>query len=723
MPDGIDLKRIIDLDPETTVTDDDYTIVDSLTGGAKKFALGQALGEIKDGLDTLICPNLAGSEVGKDYPVYIPAGTQMTISTSDGSIFPTTSTLQILLKNAEGVQTDYFTVKTGQPTKTFTVSSSRGDVYYLAWNETPSVPLMVNVGGTALPYVEYFTSVSSRVMGNLPNLETADSSNLVSAINDSLPRRGVVYPSDYSNLISHIVSSGKYQIQDRSSSEKWTDYPTGATAGTLIVYRYGTSYVLQVFYAYLGDIKTAHYRIVNISSYANYIDWTPLSLMWKRGLTASDNLNNITTEGIYRWPNVASTPQNAPFNLNAFLLVLGNLPSTNCVQICFSSILDDTGNIAIRASQSSNTVWTPWVYPVLNTGAKRFDTAIVYQNSLTSSDDLNNVVKNGIYNYSDANIPSHAPATGKGGIIQVIGSASTTSQKLQIYTGYGVDPSNLNGDRLQTAYRALGASVWSEWRYVRTGISPLTQRLEGKRISILGDSISTYAGYVPTGTGYATYYTGSNCGVSSVDQTWWKRLIDETGLVLCKNNSVSGSCMSTGARQDRISGCLPERTGALTDANGNSPDYIIVYMGMNDFVNNVEIGTYDGFGNIPSDVTIFRNAYATALLAIMTNYPNAKIFVCTTHHTEYNTTSQEIQIKGSNITQAEFNEQIRELARIFCLDVIDFEHCGITTGNITSCTGDNVESGGTLGRGLHPNAKGHELLFREALKTFNALRQ
>ena len=50
MPDGIDLKRIINLDPETTVTEDDYTIVDSLTGGAKKFALGQALGEIKDGL-------------------------------------------------------------------------------------------------------------------------------------------------------------------------------------------------------------------------------------------------------------------------------------------------------------------------------------------------------------------------------------------------------------------------------------------------------------------------------------------------------------------------------------------------------------------------------------------------------------------------------------------------------------------------------------------------
>lgn len=53
MPDGIDLKRIIDLDPETTVTDDDYTIVDSATGGAKKFALGQALNDLNEDITNI----------------------------------------------------------------------------------------------------------------------------------------------------------------------------------------------------------------------------------------------------------------------------------------------------------------------------------------------------------------------------------------------------------------------------------------------------------------------------------------------------------------------------------------------------------------------------------------------------------------------------------------------------------------------------------------------
>ena len=50
MPDGIDLKRIIDLDPETTITNDDYTIVDSSGGGAKKFALGAELNNLKSDL-------------------------------------------------------------------------------------------------------------------------------------------------------------------------------------------------------------------------------------------------------------------------------------------------------------------------------------------------------------------------------------------------------------------------------------------------------------------------------------------------------------------------------------------------------------------------------------------------------------------------------------------------------------------------------------------------
>lgn len=73
MPDGINLKRIIDLDPETTVTNDDYTIVDSINGGAKKFALGQALNDLKedkidkDGIKQVTVLNSAFYEQRRNY--------------------------------------------------------------------------------------------------------------------------------------------------------------------------------------------------------------------------------------------------------------------------------------------------------------------------------------------------------------------------------------------------------------------------------------------------------------------------------------------------------------------------------------------------------------------------------------------------------------------------------------------------------------------------------
>lgn len=50
MAEGITLKRIIDMDEAAELTSSDYALVDSATGGPKKFAIGQELGEIKDGL-------------------------------------------------------------------------------------------------------------------------------------------------------------------------------------------------------------------------------------------------------------------------------------------------------------------------------------------------------------------------------------------------------------------------------------------------------------------------------------------------------------------------------------------------------------------------------------------------------------------------------------------------------------------------------------------------
>ena len=54
---------------------------------------------------------------------------------------------------------------------------------------------------------------------------------------------------------------------------------------------------------------------------------------------------------------------------------------------------------------------------------------------------------------------------------------------------------------------------------------------------IMGDSYSTYEGYIPNE--YATYYP--KLDVQSVEYTWWKKFLQETKMELLLNNSWSGS--------------------------------------------------------------------------------------------------------------------------------------------------------------------------------------
>ena len=63
-----------------------------------------------------------------------------------------------------------------------------------------------------------------------------------------------------------------------------------------------------------------------------------------------------------------------------------------------------------------------------------------------------------------------------------------------------------------------------------------------KNTLIFGDSYSTYAGHIPEG--YAVYYSGKRAtppDLEDVSETWWHRLITETGSTLVRNDSWSGS--------------------------------------------------------------------------------------------------------------------------------------------------------------------------------------
>lgn len=132
----------------------------------------------------------------------------------------------------------------------------------------------------------------------------------------------------------------------------------------------------------------------------------------------------------------------------------------------------------------------------------------------------------------------------------------------------------------------------------------------GKRLSILGDSISTYQGVSNDGSINSTliynpcYYGGS----FPLEKTYWKRLIDELGFTLCVNNSWSGGNLS--GRDDPDSGV--NRAANLSRDGGESPDLIIVFMGINDLGRRV-------------DVSVFSEDYKHTLSVIRSTYPKATV--------------------------------------------------------------------------------------------------
>lgn len=227
----------------------------------------------------------------------------------------------------------------------------------------------------------------------------------------------------------------------------------------------------------------------------------------------------------------------------------------------------------------------------------------------------------------------------------------------------------------------------------------------GKKLSILGDSISTFAGYIPSGN--TVYYTGSNGGVSSVADTWWHKLLTALQMQLLVNQSWSGSRVTTTAGETSA-GCKSRCTGLGT--TGVDPDVIIVFMGINDFNNGVALGTYNGEGTLPTDTTTFREAYAAMLHSMLLRYKKAEVWVCTLPYCERGTNDGFPEENGNAVTLAAWNAAIRELADLFGVKVLELSKAGISYQNMAMFTGDN----------LHPNAAGHSLLANRAIRTLDS---
>ncbi len=130
-----------------------------------------------------------------------------------------------------------------------------------------------------------------------------------------------------------------------------------------------------------------------------------------------------------------------------------------------------------------------------------------------------------------------------------------------------------------------------------------------QNISILGDSISTLSGYTPDESVFYNPNYSGNTHVTSVEDTWWMKVINGLGGKLLVNNSYAASTVSM---QGYRPAAAESRIMKL-QSQGVQPDCILVYSGLNDVASRV-------------DPDAFHTYYLDMLKALKSYYPGAEIW-------------------------------------------------------------------------------------------------
>ena len=228
---------------------------------------------------------------------------------------------------------------------------------------------------------------------------------------------------------------------------------------------------------------------------------------------------------------------------------------------------------------------------------------------------------------------------------------------------------------------------------VLPGRAQVQTGLEGKRLSVLGDSISTFAGvsnaasYNSTLAQNAVYYTQGTMGISRED-TWWQQICDLLGMELLVNNSWSGSCMyMTGAG---TKGAFHSRCVQLHNRKNVQPDIIAIFLGTNDqdyFPDTLGTVAEIDFDNliatkdkrfVYAQPTTTMEAYAITLHKISQRYPQAEVYCMNLLYREMYT--------PPNVT--DFNIELAKLTKYFGVHLVDLTRCGVTTATASWYMGD-----------------------------------
>ena len=211
------------------------------------------------------------------------------------------------------------------------------------------------------------------------------------------------------------------------------------------------------------------------------------------------------------------------------------------------------------------------------------------------------------------------------------------------------------------------------------------------RISVLGDSISTFSGWNPPG--YKIFYDHKQQlrnGLRSAEDTWWSQVITYLGGELCVNNSFSGSRVSGGKFP---AAHTFERINALS--NECQPDFILIYLGLNDFGYHVPVRK-KAFWLRKHNPLFFYDAYDLMLRNIKRRYPQARILCASVLESRVRNAPQwrfEQGFSGGDPLR-KYNAVIRKACRKKNVMFVDLQHSGM------------IQTYETLD-GAHPTARGH----------------
>lgn len=220
----------------------------------------------------------------------------------------------------------------------------------------------------------------------------------------------------------------------------------------------------------------------------------------------------------------------------------------------------------------------------------------------------------------------------------------------------------------------------------------LKDKWKGKKINFIGDSVTK--GEDP-----------ENNYEAMVGYRYTDLVKENCGFDVVNNYGIGGSRVTSHSSE------LYPKYGMVDRYLDIEPDadVICLFGGINDYLNNVEIGT-----NNDGDLTHFKYAYEQIIRGLMNNNPRSKIFVITPHHIA-NQSINCFNPNGAGYTLKDYVNVIYEICELYGVPIVDLYK------NFSVSPYIGYHHNFYIPDGIHPNKAGMKLLADKVINFINNL--